>query len=63
MLELGGVDPIMGRKEGKLEEERQRPIPDTRVTLARYSDALVMMMMMMMTMMLVTMMLVMTVDA
>ena len=41
MLELGGVDPIMGRKEGKLDEERQRPIPDTRVTI-RYSGALLM---------------------
>ena len=55
MLELGGVDPIMGRKEGKLEEERQRPIPDTRVTLLRYSGALVMMVMMMIVMMMMMM--------
>ena len=41
MLELGGVDPIRGRKEGKLdgEEERERPIPDTRVN--QYSGAIV----------------------
>ena len=38
---MGGVDPIRGRKEGKLdrEEERERPIPDTRVN--QYSGAIV----------------------
>ena len=32
MLELGGVDPIRGRKEGKLDEGELPPIPDTGVT-------------------------------
>ena len=41
MLELGGVDPIRGRKEGKLDEAELPPIPDTGVNLLfRYFGAL-----------------------
>ena len=29
MLELGGVDPIIGRKEGKLDEEQIEATADT----------------------------------